>query len=194
MKESIIISILIIIIYIFLISNKTNLLLIETNGNHVLVRNDTPNINTSAELLGNVITRLYILRNTMVKNKSSYPSYDSYIVLMSNNFNKTRTIIYENSADSPHTSYSVNKGEEIVFCLRCKVTKELHSLNLLMYVAIHELAHTACPEIGHPPLFNKIFKFLLEHAVSLDLYYYENYNKNPVEYCGMKLYTNILSG
>ena len=194
MKESIIISILIIIIYIFLISNKTNLLLIETNGNHVLVRNDTPNINTSAELLGNVITRLYILRDTMVENKLSYPSYDSYIVLMSNNFNKTRTIIYENSTDSPYTSYSVNKGEEIVFCLRCKVTKELHSLNLLMYVAIHELAHTACPEIGHPPLFNKIFKFLLEHAVSLDLYYYENYNKNPVEYCGMKLYTNILTG
>lgn len=194
MKESIIISILIIIIYIFLISNKTNLLLIETNGNHVLVRNNTPNITNSAELLGNVITRLYILRDTMIENKSSYPSYDSYIVLMSNNFNKKRTIIYENSTDSLYTSYSVNKGEEIVFCLRCKVTKELHSLNLLMYVAIHELAHTACPEIGHPPLFNKIFKFLLEHAVLLDLYYYENYNKNPVEYCGMKLYTNILTG
>jgi hypothetical protein len=193
MKESIIISILIIIIYIFLISNKTNLLLIETNGNHVLVRDNTPNITNSAELLGNVITRLYVLRDNMVKNKSLYPSYDSYIVLMSNNFNKTRTIIYENSTDSPYTSYSVNKGEEIVFCLRCKVTKELHSLNLLMYVAIHELAHTACPEIGHPPLFNKIFKFLLEHAVSLELYYYENYNKNPVEYCGMKLYTNILN-
>jgi len=193
MKESIIISILIIIIYIFFISNKTNLLLIETNGNHVLVRNNTPNINTSAEILGDIITKLYILRDTMVDNKTLYPTYEGYIVLMSNNFNKKRTLIYENSTDSPYTSYSVNKGEEIVFCLRCKKTKELHSLNLLMYVAIHELAHTACPEIGHPPLFNKIFKFLLEHAVSLEIYYYENYNRNPVDYCGMTLYTNILN-
>ena len=193
MKESIIISILIIIIYIFLISNKTNLLLIETNGNHVLVRNDTPNVTVSAELLGNIITRLYILRDNMVDNKSLYPKYDSYIVLMSNNFTRKRTLIYENSIDSPYTSYSVNKGEEIVFCLRCKVTKQLHSLNLLMYVAIHELAHTACPEIGHPPLFNDIFKFLLKQAVILNLYYYENYNKNPVDYCGMTLYTNILN-
>ena len=194
MKESIIITILIIIIYIFFISNKTNLLLIETNGNHVLVRNNTPDITTSAEVLGKIITNLYLLRDNMVENKSSYPKYEEYIVLMSKNFSRSRTIIYENDINSPYTSYSVNKGEEIVFCLRCKVTKELHSLNLLMYVAIHELAHTACPEIGHPPLFNKIFKFLLEHAVSLNLYYYENYNKNPVEYCGMKLYTNILSG
>jgi hypothetical protein len=192
MKESIIISILIIIIYIFFISNKTNLLLIETNGNHILVR-DTPDSTTSAELLDKIITNLYLLRDTMVENKTSYPKYEKYIVLMSKNFSKTRTLIYENDIDSPYTSYSVNKGEEIVFCLRCKTTKNLHTINLLMYVAIHELAHTACPEIGHPPLFNNIFKFLLEHAVSLKIYVYENYNQNPVIYCGMSLHTNILN-
>ena len=192
MKESIIISILIIIIYIFFISNKTNLLLIEANGNKIMVR-DTIDASMSAELLGTIIDRMYILRDTLVENKSTYPEYIEYITFMSKNFNKSRTVIYENSLDSENTSYSINKGQEIVFCLRCKKTKNLHKLNVCMYVAIHELGHTACPEIGHPPLFNKIFKFLLEQAVLLKLYIYENYNTNPVEYCGMTLYTNILN-
>jgi hypothetical protein len=192
MKESIIISILIIIIYIFFISNKTNLLLIERHGNKILVR-DMPDASTSAELLNSIIDRLYLLRDTLVENKSKYPEYIQYITLMSNNFTRHRTIIYENSTDSEHTSYSINKGEEIVFCLRCKKSKQLHKLNILMYVAIHELAHTACPEIGHPPLFNKIFKFLLEEGIKLKIYIYENYNRSPVEYCGMTLHTNILN-
>lgn len=192
MKESIIISILIIIIYIFFISNKTNLLLIEANGNNIMVR-DTKDAPTSAELLGNVIERMFVLRDRLVEDKDTYPEYKEYITLMGGNFNKMRTIIYENELDSENTSYSVNKGEEIVFCLRCKQTKNLHDINILMYVAIHEMGHTACPEIGHPPLFNKIFKFLLEQAVILQLYVYENYSKSPVEYCGMTLYTNILN-
>lgn len=192
MKESIIISIFIIIIYIFFISNKTNLLLIEKNGNKILVR-DMKDASESAELLSTVIDKMYILRDNLVQDKLLYPEFTEDIILMSNNFNKTRTIIYENNINSEYTSYSVNKGEEIVFCLRCKKTTILHNLNLIMYVAIHEMAHTACIEIGHPPLFNKIFKFLLEHAIRLKIYYYENYNINPVEYCGMTLYTNILN-
>ena len=192
MKESIVISILIIIIYIFFISNKTNLLVLEKNGNKILVR-DMKDASTSAELLSNVIDKMYILRDNLVQDKLLYHEFTKDIILMSNNFCKTRTIIYENNIDSEFTSYSVNKGEEIVFCLRCKKTKDLHKLNLIMYVAIHEMAHTACSEIGHTPLFNKIFKFLLQNAIKFNIYYYENYNVNPVEYCGMTLYTNILN-
>ena len=73
------------------------------------------------------------------------------------NFNPNRTKIYETSLTSNYTSYSINKGEELSFCLRSKSTGKLHDINLLMYVAVHELAHTACPETGHTPLFNKIF-------------------------------------
>jgi len=191
MKESIMISILIIIIYIFFINNKTDLILFENNGNKVLVR-DTQNSADSAILLGELINRLYSLRNYLVNNKTKFPEYNEYIVLLENNFTKSRTSIYENSTDSEFTSYSVNKGEEIVFCLRCKDTHKLHSINLLVYVAVHEMAHTACPEIGHPPLFNKIFKFLLEQAVQLNLYIPDDYSSRPVQYCGMKLYTNVL--
>ena len=103
-----------------------------------------------------------------------------------------KSIIKESSANSEYTSYSVNKGEELVFCLRSKVTNKLHNLNDIMYVAVHEIAHIGCPEIGHTPLFKKINKFLLERAVDKGLYKFENYRKTQKEYCGIILNTNIL--
>ena len=193
MKESIIITLLIIIIYIFLKTNKTNLKLVETNGNKILVRADMKNTNDSATLLNDLITLMYELRDNLVNDKNIYKNYIEYIDLMEHNFNRSRTVIYENTSDNEFTSYSVNKGEEIVFCLRCRETHALHRLNLLVYVAVHEMAHTACPEIGHTPLFNKIFKFLLEESVDMNIYKYENYSVSPVKYCGMTLYTNILN-
>ena len=192
MKESIIISILIIIIYIFFFSNKSDLLLIETHDTKVFVR-DMADSNVSAILLTKLVNIMYSLRDYLVDNTDRYYDYMDYINLMKNNFNKTRTRIYENKTNSNFTSYSVNKGEEIVFCLRCKETHLLHDINVLVYVAIHEMAHTACPEIGHTDLFNKIFKFLLEIAVILSLYKYEDYSNYPVQYCGMKLHSNILN-
>ena len=192
MKESIIITILIIIIYIFLIGNKSNLKKIHTKDTLVYVRETDDSI-TSGILLTELVTRMYILRDNMVNNKNKYPLYIEYIELMERNFNKKRTRIYENNIDSNNTSYSVNKGEEIVFCLRCKKTHKLHSINILVYVAVHEMAHTACPEIDHTPLFYKIFKFLLTNAITLNLYIYDNYNSNPIIYCGMNLHSNILN-
>ena len=172
--------------------NGSSLVKFEIDGNTVLVR-DTPDKNESSKLLGELINRMYALKKYVVDNKDNYPDYVEYINQFNQNFNKSRTLIYETSLTSDYTSYSINKGEELSFCLRSKSTMKLHDINLLMYVAVHELAHTACPETGHTPLFNRIFKFLLERAIEIKLYYYEDYANNPVEYCGMKLYTNILN-
>ena len=50
---------------------------------------------------------------------------------------KFDNIIFSESTDnSKFTSYSINKGEEIVFCLRSSKNGELHDINELMYVAI----------------------------------------------------------
>jgi len=192
MKESLLISITIVLIYIFLFINNTNLKLIESNGNHVLVR-ALPDCKLSADLLLLLIKDMYKLRNYLVENISKFPEFTDSINLLKRNFNQQRTLIYENSPDSEYTSYSVNKGEEFVFCLKCKKTGELHSLNLLMYVAVHEMAHAGCHEIGHTPLFNKIFRFYLNQAMEIGLYKYEDYSSNPVNYCGLNLYTNILN-
>ena len=72
---------------------------------------------------------------------------------------KLQTVeIQETPADSKYTSYSVNKGEILVFCIRSKETFKIHNLNELLYVAIHEIAHIGCPEVGHTELFFKINK------------------------------------
>lgn len=193
MKQSILISLTIILIFIFIFLNtNSNLTLIKLeDGNSVLVRERFDKYK-SAQLLNNLIINMYRLRDILIQNKSLYPSKVEYINMLENNFTKKRTKIYENELNSNYTSYSVNKGEEFVFCLRCKRTKELHHLNLLTYVAVHEMAHAGCPEIGHTRLFNEIFRFYLEVAVDNNLYTYEDYANNPIEYCGLKLYTNIL--
>lgn len=192
MKESILIAIIIILIYIYFIRNDVELMSVSIDGEKVLVRK-TPDYKNSAKLLHELIKRMYILRDFLVKHKENYPEFTKYIKLLGNNFNKKRTTIYENNLRSSYTSYNVNKGEELVFCLRCKKSHNLHDINLLVYVAVHEMAHSGCPEIGHPPLFNKIFHFFLTESINLGIYKYENYNSYPVNYCGMNLNTNILN-
>ena len=51
-------------------------------------------------------------------------------------------VITESSYKNKYTSYSINKGEKIVFCLRSRdENQKLVDLNTMMFVAIHELAH-----------------------------------------------------
>ena len=95
--------------------------------------------------------------------------------------------ISESTQYSKYTSYSVNKGEKIVFCIRSKTTNKLEKENILMFVALHELGHLMTKSIGHTEEFWKNFKFLLEEAVKIGIYVKDDFNKNPVEYCG----TNI---
>jgi predicted metal-dependent hydrolase len=192
MKETILIAIIVVIIYLFLFHNKKNVVLIEgRDKNKYLVYNDTKK-NDSALLLSDVINNMFKLKDYLYKNISKYPEFDQYIKQLYKNLHKDRSLIYENDPNSKLTSFSVNKGEEIAFCLRSKKSNELHQLNLIMYVALHEMAHIACPEIGHGELFKKIFKFLTQVAIEINIYKLDNYENNPVEYCGMMLSSNIL--
>ncbi len=93
--------------------------------------------------------------------------------------------IYENNMNNNNTSYTINKGDEMILCIRSKNDYKLHNINDLLYVVIHEFAHIGCPEIGHTELFYKINKYLLERAIEKKIYKYEDYNKNPREYCGI---------
>lgn len=193
-NESLLISIVIILIYIFFFKNDVELMKVDINGEKVLVRKSKDH-KECAKILSELIKRMYLLRDYLVKNKNNddFSEYRKYILLLEKNFNREKTVIYENNLNSDLTSYNVNKGEQLVFCLRCKDTKNLHNINLLVYVAVHEMAHSGCPELGHTPLFNKIFHFFLNEAGKIKIYEYENYAVSPVVYCGMKLNTNILN-
>ncbi len=193
MKESLIISIIVIFIYIFLFYNKKNVVLItgQDNFTKYLVYDDEKK-KDSALLLEKVTENMFKLKNYLYSNKDNFPEFKDYIKQLHRNLNKDRTLIYENDPKSELTSFSVNKGEEIAFCLKSKKTGDIHKTNLIMYVAIHEMAHIACPEIGHGELFKKIFKFLIEQAIEINIYSYDDYDSKPVEYCGMILSSNIL--
>lgn len=192
MKETFIICMLVIFIYIFLTMNSNKFVLIEANDGQKVRVNDEIDQQGSANLLAEIIVRIYKLRNYLKNNKDKYTNQIDCIDLLEKNLNENRTQIYENSTSSDYTSYSVNKGEEIVFCLRSKKTNKLHDINLMMYVAIHEMAHIGCFEIGHTKLFKDIFAFYLKIAIELDIYKYDNYDENPVEYCGMILSSTII--
>jgi hypothetical protein len=194
METYILISIVVIIFYLTFIYNIGKVSYVESyyDGREYLVQN-TSHKQEAAILLSQLTERLFYLRDYLIKNIDNYPDYREYILLLQNNFTRERTQIYEGDGENDLTSYSVNKGEELVFCLKSKERNKLHNINLLMYVAIHEMAHMACPEIGHGNLFKKIFRFLAEEAIKLNLYQMDDYASNPVEYCGMKLTSSILS-
>ena len=156
-----------------------------------LVRDDN-NKQNSAILLSKLIKNIFTFRKHLIENKKNIDSkYGDYIDQLARNLNDS-TKIYENDGSEGFTSYSVNKGEELVFCLKSKKSKKLHSLNLIMYVALHELAHIACPETGHTQLFKDIFAMFTREAIKIGIYRNVDYSEDPVEYCGMILSSSIL--
>jgi predicted metal-dependent hydrolase len=79
----------------------------------------------------------------------------------------------------------VNKGEKIVFCLRSKDKfANLEDENVIMFVAIHELAHIMTISIGHTEEFWNNFRFMLKEAIKMGIYIRHNFKKKPEKYCG----------
>ena len=155
-----------------------------------LVR-DLPNKQDASDLLSSIKKNIMILVNYLYENKDAeYKDYKIYIEQLKKRIKNV--VINESDEDSSYTSYSVNKGEQIVFCLRSKKDFQLHNINLLMYVALHEMAHVACPEMNHTPLFKKIFSFFTRVAIKLNLYKKIDFDRNPVEYCGLLISDSII--
>ena len=146
----------------------------------------------AANMLARIKKNILTIVNHLEQYKyTKYKDYKKYIDQLSNKIKYV--VINESSIDSVYTSYSINKGEQIVFCLRSKkYTNKLHKLNLIMYVALHELAHVACPEYGHTSLFKKIFAFFTDIAIDIGIYTKIYFNMKPLEYCGLIISDSIV--
>ena len=143
--------------------------------------------NTLAIIKENIKKLVLHLKNTI----NQHNGEKEYI---NNLVNRTKEInIMETPADEKNTSYTINKGEKIVICLRSKFLNEIHDINTIMYVVIHELAHVACPEFGHTPLFKKIFIFLLKESKKINIYNPIDYRRKPQDYCGMTINEYLLA-
>lgn len=78
-------------------------------------------------------------------------------------------------------SYTINK-EKIYLCIRDK-EGQYYNQNILMYVLLHEIAHTICPEIGHTQEFKNIFNSLLDRATAFGIYTNVDI---PKDYCNFE--------
>jgi len=111
---------------------------------------------------------------------------DERVQLLVNRFNPD--VLSESLPNTSYTSYSVDKGKKIVFCLRSKDEKQqLIDMNTIMFVAIHELAHIMTKSIGHTEEFWDNMRYLLKVGIKIGVYQKVDYSKNPVQYCGISI-------
>lgn len=128
------------------------------------------------------------LRSTLIKivdyMSKKHPEKEE-IKFLSKNFNPDKII--ENPSNSKYTSYSINKGRKIVFCIRQREdNNDFVDFNTLVFVGIHELAHLMTSSVGHGEDFWNNMKFLLKEVIDspLNVIKYHDYSKSPVKYCG----------
>lgn len=149
-----------------------------------LVRN-VDDKHKAANILALIKSNMLKLISHLKNNIDKFPDNTQYIKDI---VKRTKVIhIIESSSNEKYTSYTINKGEKIVFCLRSKLFNNIHDMNTLMYVVIHEMAHIGCPEYGHTPLFKEIFKFLLIESININIYTPIDYRLKPQDYCGMTI-------
>ena len=166
------------------LSNEVIYVKSELDNKEYLVRN-LKDKNEAANVLARIRMKLEKICKIM---KEKYPN-DKSVSLMNERFNADN--ISESGKSNQYTSYSVNKGEKIVFCIRQKDEAEsLVDENSITFVSIHELAHIMTTSVGHTPEFWDNFKRLLKEAIANDLYVKEDYSKNPKAYCGITISDN----
>jgi len=116
------------------------------------------------------------------------PDDDYRVKMLSENFRPDKL---KEGVDTPgYTSYSINKGEEIILCLR--TNNKIVDLNTMMFVVLHELAHLATKSIGHTEEFWDNFRWILEEAINIGIYTKQDFKKESVEYCGMTITSSPL--
>jgi len=195
MKIIIFFAIICLIIFAYFYYNYKDMTYVKSDidSKYYLVRS-VPDKQQAANVLARLRNNVLMLADYLYKNRDQ-KEYSEYVQYIDRLYNKANSItIIESTQDSIYTSYSVNKGEQIVFCLRSrKNVNMLHDINLMMYVVLHEISHVACPIYdNHGPLFKKIFAFITHAAIKIGLYTKINFGSQPEEYCGLMITDSIV--
>ena len=183
-----IVFIIIIILFFYIKNYYAEVIYVKSSidNRNYLVRK-LPDSQKAADYLASVNKDLQKIVKHMA---AKYPDKEE-VKRLFENFNPNN--ISEGSAESGYTSYSVNKGERIILCIRQKNTEDSFvDKNVLIYVAVHEIAHLATSSIGHDQAFWDNFKFILNEAVDIGLYKKVDFVKNPTPYCGIKITSSII--
>ena len=139
----------------------------------------------AANLIAKIRERLITLMEHLEK---SFGINDNRVRLLKKNFRPDRL---KEGIDTPgYTSYSVNKGEQIVLCLRNN--DKLVDINTMFFVVLHEFAHLSTESIGHTEEFWDNFKWILEESINIGIYVKQDFKVKNVEYCGMTITSSPL--
>lgn len=175
----IIIIILLLVIFLYYEKQYSELTYVEStiDKRKYLVRNREDKLE-AANLFAKINEKITILINALKKDKLFKRLTKKY----------DPNSMSESLSSSSYTSYSVNKGDKLVFCIRSKDKRQkLIDLNTILFVAIHELAHIETKSIGHTKEFWDNMKVLLKVSIKLGIYQKIDYTTNPVKYCGIDI-------
>lgn len=144
----------------------------------------TVQIKDDAVEAANLIAIIKGKLNTLLEHlEKTYGHSDYRVSLLKDNYKPDRL---SEGVDTPgYTSYSINKGEKIVLCLRNR--DKLMDINTMMFVVLHEFAHLATESIGHTEEFWTNFKWILEESVNIGIYTRQDFKNKNVDYCGIKI-------
>ena len=175
------------IFYIYLENKSQDVTYVKstTDNREYLVRN-LPDKQEASNILGTINIKMRELIDA-VKDPQRQTNYTEQNRIDIERLDRNYRLgnFSESNPGNSYTSYSINKGEKIVFCIRTKDgTNRLEPLNTLLFVAIHEMAHLMTQSIGHGEDFWENMRFLLREAIDLGIYQREDYTSNPVDYCG----------
>lgn len=191
--------ILLVILYVYLEGRSYEVKFVKSsvNGKEYLVRN-LPDKQEAANLIAKLSLKLekvvnYISNNnvnSIIKNVGlkikDKKKLETDFKRLQNNFNPDK--IKESTPDAKFTSYSVNKGEELVFCVRIKKEGDkLMDINPMTFVALHELSHLMTKSVGHTQEFWDNFKIILQISIHIGVYKHIDFQINPEPYCGIEI-------
>jgi len=151
-----------------------------------------------AALNGRVIDLMRYLRGRYLRGGAAgdlYPERREAVRRLLERYNPDN--LAENSPKDPSgdTSYTLDKGAIVAICLRERdpaasgdpAVHDIHDLDTLTFVTLHEMAHIAIDDVDHPPRFWSAFRFLLEEAEAAGIYASPDYARAPRQYCGVKI-------
>ncbi len=187
--------IVILLICIIYFNTEYTYTMSSVNNKWYFVKNGNKN---SADTLALLDERINILLDYLHGFYMADKDYYYFVPILIDKCKNKYSILSEAAYNNRLTTYTVNK-EEINVCLKTRDSNQkLYDLDLLMYVLLHELSHlcnydkiTKKPIIGHGDSFVKIFKILIHSAIKCNVYQYTDYAKNPQEYCGILLTSNV---
>jgi hypothetical protein len=155
---------------------------IDNNEYIVQIKDDSLE---AANLIAKIREKLIVLMEHLEK---SFGMNDNRVKLLKKNFRPDRL---KEGVDTPgYTSYSINKGEQIVLCLRNN--DKLVDINTMFFVVLHEFAHLSTESIGHTEEFWDNFRWILEESINIGIYIKQDFKVKNEEYCGMTITSSPL--